>query len=139
MSGTTYKPTAGPPMPPAGEAVDMRDLRALRSDVANFQADMSERLDTVDRRGMLTDQKLEHVINAQRTLLAELTSMRTAAAAAAIASAQTPRMPAPDRRWYLRQAAIIALVGVVAFLSSCAGQRGWLTLTTSQSPQEQHP
>lgn len=124
MSGTTYKPTAGPPMPPAGEQVDMRDLRALRSDVANFQADMSERLDTVDRRGLLTDEKLEHVINAQRTLLAELTSMRTAAAAAAIASALPPvRMPAPDRRWYARQAAVILLVGIVAFLSSCIGQR----------------
>jgi len=125
MSGTTYKPTAGPPMPPAGEQVDMRDLRALRSDVANFQADMSERLDTVDRRGLLTDEKLEHVINAQRTLLAELTSMRTAAAAAAIASATgaTLRTPAPDRRWYARQLAIIVLVGIVAFLSSCIGQR----------------
>lgn len=122
--GTVYKPTAGPPMTSAGEAVDMRDLRALRHDVATFQADMSERLDTVDRRGLLTDEKLEHVISSQRTLLAELTSMRTAAAAAAIASALPPvRLPAPDRRWYLRQAAIIVLVGVVAFLSSCAGQR----------------
>lgn len=123
MSGTIYKPTAGPPMPPAGEAVDMRDLRALRSDMANLHADMTERLDTVDRRGLLTDEKLEHVIGAQRTLLAELTSMRTAAAAAAIASAQTPRMLAPNRRWYARQLAIIALVGIVAFLSSCIGQR----------------
>lgn len=136
MSGTTYKPTAGPPTPPAGEKVDMRDLRALRSDVANFQADMSERLDTVDRRGLLTDEKLERVISAQRVLLAELTSMRTAAAAAAIAAAQTPRTPPPDRRWYARQAAIIALVGVIAFISSCAGQRVGLTLTP---PQEQHP
>lgn len=120
---SAYKPTAGPPMPPAGEAVDMRDLRALRSDMANLHTDMTERLDTVDRRGMLTDQKLEHVIGAQRTLLAELTSMRSAAAAAAIASAQVPRMPAPDRRWYVRQAAVIVLVGIVAFLSSCIGQR----------------
>lgn len=124
MSGTTYKPTAGPPLAPAGEAVDMRDLRALRSDMANLHADMTGRLDTVDRRGMLTDEKLERVIGAQRTLLAELTSMRTAAAAAAIAAALPPvRQPVPDRRWYLRQAAIIVLVGVVAFLSSCAGQR----------------
>lgn len=123
MSGTIYKPTAGPPMPPAGEAVDMRDLRALRADMANLHTDMTERLDTVDRRGLLTDQKLEHVIGAQRTLLAELTSMRSAAAAAAIASAQVPRLPAPDRRWYVRQAAVIVLVGIVAFLSSCIGQR----------------
>lgn len=121
--GTIYKPTAGPPMPPSGEAVDMRDLRALRADMANLHTDMTERLDTVDRRGLLTDQKLEHVIGAQRTLLAELTSMRSAAAAAAIASAQAPRMPAPDRRWYARQLAIIMLVGIVAFLSSCIGQR----------------
>lgn len=121
---SAYKPTAGPPMPPAAEAVDMRDLRALRSDMANFQADMGGRLDTVDRRGMLTDEKLEHVISAQRVLLAELTSMRSAAAAAAIAAALPPvRMPAPDRRWYVRQAAIIMLVGIVAFLSSCIGQR----------------
>lgn len=122
--GTIYKPTAGPPMPPSGEAVDMRDLRALRADMANLHTDMTERLDTVDRRGLLTDQKLEHVIGAQRTLLAELTSMRTAAAAAAIAAALPPaRIPSPDRRWYVRQAAVIVLVGIVAFLSSCIGQR----------------